>query len=61
MWPKTYLVKISGKPSDDQIEKLRRGIMLPAERAPLKTAGRKLRRRTPEKTVRGGEDRAGTN
>jgi 23S rRNA pseudouridine2605 synthase len=34
---KTYLVKISGKPSEEQIEKLRRGITLPAERAPLKT------------------------
>jgi 23S rRNA pseudouridine2605 synthase len=34
--PKTYLVKISGKASEDQIEKLRRGILLPAERKPLK-------------------------
>lgn len=34
--PKTYLVKISGTPSEAQIEKLRRGILLPAERAPLK-------------------------
>jgi 23S rRNA pseudouridine2605 synthase len=34
--PKTYLVKISGKASEDEIEKLRRGIMLPAERKPLK-------------------------
>jgi len=33
---KTYLVKISGKPSDDQIEKLRRGLKLPADRAPVK-------------------------
>ena len=39
---KTYLVKISGKPSEDQIEKLRRGIMLPAERAPLKTTTGRL-------------------
>jgi 23S rRNA pseudouridine2605 synthase len=35
--PKTYLVKISGKASEDEIERLRRGIMLPAERKPLKT------------------------
>lgn len=27
--PKTYLVKVSGQPSEDAIEKLRRGIMLP--------------------------------
>jgi 23S rRNA pseudouridine2605 synthase len=33
---KTYLVKISGKPSEDEIEKLRGGMMLPAERSPLK-------------------------
>src|SRR5271165_5498024 len=54
---KTYLVKISGKPSDDQIEKLRRGITLPAERAPLKTPSGKLtderqrRRSTAVKTA----------
>jgi 23S rRNA pseudouridine2605 synthase len=34
--PKTYLVKISGKPSDAEIEKLRGGIRLSAERSPLK-------------------------
>jgi 23S rRNA pseudouridine2605 synthase len=34
--PKTYLVKISGKPTEEQIEKLRRGIKLPAERSRLK-------------------------
>jgi 23S rRNA pseudouridine2605 synthase len=39
---KTYLVKISGKPSDGQIEKLRCGIRLPAERAPLKVPAGKL-------------------
>jgi 23S rRNA pseudouridine2605 synthase len=55
--PKTYLVKISGKPSEQQIEKLRRGIMLPAERAPLKTPTGKLpderqrRRSTAVKTA----------
>jgi 23S rRNA pseudouridine2605 synthase len=35
--PKTYLVKVSGKPKEEQIEKLRGGILLPAKRAPLKT------------------------
>ncbi len=35
--PKTYLVKVSGKPREDQIEKLRGGILLPAKHAPLKT------------------------
>ncbi len=54
---KTYLVKISGKPSDDQIEKLRRGIKLPADRAPLKTPAGRLptpgskRRSTAVKTA----------
>jgi len=41
--PKTYLVKVSGKPSDDEIEKLRGGIKLPAERSPLKAPVGKLR------------------
>jgi 23S rRNA pseudouridine2605 synthase len=35
--PKTYVVKISGKPADSAIEKLRAGIFLPADRTPLKT------------------------
>jgi 23S rRNA pseudouridine2605 synthase len=35
--PKMYLVKVSGKPSDEQIEQLRGGIKLPAERKPLRT------------------------
>src|SRR5271157_3042211 len=35
--PKTYLVKISGKPADEQIDKLRGGIRLRPERSPLKT------------------------
>jgi len=33
---KTYLVKVSGQPAPEQIEKLRRGVVLPAERTPLK-------------------------
>ena len=47
--PKTYLVKISGKPSDKQIEKLRGGLRLPPERSPLKA--------TPPhaKAARGGD------
>lgn len=35
--PKTYLVKVSGKPSAADIEKLRGGLFLPPERTPLKT------------------------
>jgi 23S rRNA pseudouridine2605 synthase len=34
--PKTYLVKVSGRPSAEEIEKLRRGITLPPQRMPLK-------------------------
>src|ERR1017187_4994260 len=34
---KTYVVKISGKPADADIEKLRGGIFLPPDRTPLKT------------------------
>jgi 23S rRNA pseudouridine2605 synthase len=34
--PKTYLVKVSGKPAEQEIDKLRAGIKLPAERKPLK-------------------------
>ena len=34
--PKTYLVKVSGKPAEAEIEKLRAGIFLPADRTPLK-------------------------
>jgi len=54
--PKTYLVKVSGKPSTEQIEKLRRGLMLPAERTPLKIRGeaagmQQRRRSTPVHTA----------
>lgn len=35
--PKTYLVKISGKPSNSQIETIRSGMFLPPERTALKT------------------------
>lgn len=38
---KTYLVKVSGKPTEDAIEKLRGGIVLPAERGRLKTPAAK--------------------
>src|SRR5271169_4451406 len=40
---KTYLVKVSGKPSDQEIDKLRGGLELPAERSPLKVPVGKLR------------------
>ncbi|HVP53924.1 MAG TPA: pseudouridine synthase [Candidatus Eisenbacteria bacterium] len=48
---KTYQVKVSGKPSDADIAKLRSGIFLPAEHAPLKSAaehgpGHSVRRRS---------------
>lgn len=33
--PKTYLVKVSGKPSDSAISRLRTGVFLPAEQTPL--------------------------
>ena len=42
--PKTYLVKVSGQPTNDAINKLRRGISLPAERRPLKTPAEKASR-----------------
>lgn len=35
--PKTYAVKVSGKPSEVGIAKLQAGLFLPAERAPLKS------------------------
>jgi 23S rRNA pseudouridine2605 synthase len=35
--PKTYLVKVSGKPTASQIETIRAGMFLPPERSPLKT------------------------
>jgi 23S rRNA pseudouridine2605 synthase len=35
--PKTYLVKVSGKPAEADIAKLREGIFLPAERSRLKS------------------------
>ena len=41
--PRTYLVKVSGKPSDEEIDKLRGGIKLPAERSRLKVPVGKLR------------------
>ena len=45
--PKTYLVKVSGKPTEDEIAKLRGGVFLPAETKPLKTReGQEQRRRS---------------
>src|SRR5271165_4516082 len=41
--PKTYLVKISGKPDDAEVAKLRSGLFLPAERSPLKIPAGKVR------------------
>jgi 23S rRNA pseudouridine2605 synthase len=54
---KTYLVKIAGKATEEQIDKLRAGIMLPAERKSLKTAADRVpkvgwkRRSTAVKTA----------
>lgn len=43
--PKTYLVKVSGKPAPAQIARLQGGIFLPAERTPLKSGpGRETER-----------------
>ncbi|MGA2902425.1 MAG: pseudouridine synthase [Candidatus Korobacteraceae bacterium] len=42
--PKTYVVKVSGKPTAEQIEKLRGGVMLRPERSPLKTPAGRLPR-----------------
>lgn len=45
--PKTYLVKVSGKPTAEEINKLRGGVFLPAETKPLKTReGQEQRRRS---------------
>src|SRR5580700_10422418 len=45
--PKTYLVKVSGKPTEEEIKKLRGGVFLPAETKPLKTReGQEQRRRS---------------
>ncbi len=43
--PKTYLVKVSGKPTEDEISKLRGGIVLPADTRPLKTRDGKEQKR----------------
>jgi 23S rRNA pseudouridine2605 synthase len=45
--PKTYLVKVSGKPTEEEIKKLRGGVFLPAETKPLKSReGEEQRRRS---------------
>ncbi len=45
--PKTYLVKVSGKPTEEEIKKLRGGVFLPAETKPLKTReGQEQKRRS---------------
>ena len=51
--PKTYLVKVSGKPTAEQIAKLRGGVFLPAETKPLKTrtGGEQRRRSQAVRTV----------
>jgi len=45
--PKTYLVKVSGKPTPDELDKLRGGVFLPPETKPLKTReGQEQKRRS---------------
>ncbi len=46
--PKTYLVKISGKPADEDIARLRAGILLPP---PPASKGRPREREKPARTV----------
>jgi len=42
--PKTYLVKVSGKPAEEEIAKLRSGVSIPAEEGRrVKTAPAKIR------------------
>jgi len=43
--PKTYLVKVSGKPTAEEISKLCSGVFLPPESRPLKTRERHEQRR----------------
>jgi 23S rRNA pseudouridine2605 synthase len=52
--PKTYLVKVSGQPGEEQIEKLRRGVMLKPQRTLLRRpAGHEQeQRRKQSKAVR---------
>ncbi len=52
---KTYLVKVSGQPSAEQIEKLRRGVALPPEQTPLKSSSKQVPHRL--KSVRNDENR----
>lgn len=44
--PKTYLVKVSGKPSEANIAQLRSGIFLPADKSPLKSPEAQLKSKT---------------
>ena len=51
--PKTYLVKVSGQPGEEQIEKLRHGILLKPERTPLRTpAGNAIKTRRRSEAIR---------
>ena len=59
--PKTYLVKISGKPTEEQIEKLRGGILLPAKRSPLKTPAGREPKPGCMAALDGGADRSGAH
>lgn len=41
--PKTYIVKVAGVPSQQGMEKLRRGLMIPSEQGRIRTAPAKVR------------------
>ena len=43
--PKTYLVKVAGKPTDEQVTKLRGGVFLPAETKPVQMRDGKQQQR----------------
>ncbi len=49
--PKTYLVKVSGRPGEEALQKLRAGIVIGDERGPRARAG-SAKKRVPMKTAR---------
>ena len=62
--PKTYWVKVAGTPAEEDLEKLRRGIVLdgrrtrPARIRPLSRAGKARQSRDPSTSLRAGRQRA---
>jgi 23S rRNA pseudouridine2605 synthase len=41
--PKTYMVKVAGKPADNSLEKLREGLSIPSDRGRVRTAPAKIK------------------